>query len=82
MSGTTGEHEIRGPVPPPTWVRMFVALIILVLLLWAAWGFKDRPLMPRPLDFEKGSYPLALEKGPADEVIEEMRLRARRIERW
>ncbi len=82
MSGTAADDGVQRPVPPPTWVRMFVALMILILLLWAAWGFKDRPLTPRPLDLEKGSYPLAIEKGPSEEVIERTRLRARQIEAW
>jgi len=82
MTGTSAQRELPSSVPPPLWVRLFVALVILVLLLWAAWGFKDRPLAPRPLDLEKGSYPLAVERGPSDEVIERTRLRARRLEGW
>ncbi len=82
MTGTTQERERRLPVGPPPGVRVFLALMILILLLWAAWGFKDRPLTPRPLDLEKGTYPLAIEKGPSEEVIERTRQRARRIESW
>ncbi len=58
-------------------MRVVLALALLLAVLWAVWGFKDRPLAERPLLFEKGRY-LGKPDQPVDpEIIERTRLRAR-----
>ena len=76
-SAPTG--EVREEAGAPVWVRIVLALAILLLLLWASWGFRERLERLRPVDLEKGSYPLALEKGPPEDVVEVTRQRAREI---
>jgi len=73
----TGEMQREGGLP--VWARVVLALAILLLLLWASWGFRERLQEQRPVDFEKGSYPLAPERGPPENAVEATRLRAREI---
>lgn len=58
-------------------LRVGLALLVLLVILWSVWGFKDRPLSPRPILDVKGVY-----QGPADQPTDEdareqARLRAR-----
>lgn len=58
-------------------LRIGLALLLLLIVLWSVWGFKDRPLSPRPLADIKGVYQGPQDQ-PADEGMRElMRTRAR-----
>lgn len=48
-------------------LRVGLALLVLLAILWSVWGFKDRPLSPRPIVDIKGVY-----QGPADQPMDEV----------
>ncbi|GBD43086.1 hypothetical protein HRbin40_00551 [bacterium HR40] len=54
--------------------RIGLALVLLLGVLWAVWGFKDRPLTARPVPDIKGVY-----QGPADQPASEAAREAARL---
>ncbi|GBD41373.1 hypothetical protein HRbin39_00754 [bacterium HR39] len=78
MAQAPTEHG-RADDGMPLWLRLPLAMAILLLLLWASWGFRERLQAYGPVDLEKGSYPLAAEKGPPPDAVEATRLRAREL---
>lgn len=58
-------------------LRIGLALLIMLAILWSVWGFKDRPLSPRPIADVKGVY-----QGPPDQPMDEAAREAARQRAW